>query len=160
MVHYHMVKAESEISDPLEIDRILRAGRYASIALNGDDGPYLITLSYGYDKARNCLYFHTAKRGRKLEMIGSDPRACATVIEDLGYKQGRCDHSYRSVVLHGRIVRVQDPEGMLHALNMMIDHLEDDPDPVKQRLLPRTDNFDRAAILRFDIQEARGRSNG
>lgn len=155
-----MLRHEKEILDPEAIRSILSSGRYASIALSGEDGPYVITLSYGYDKDRNCLYFHTAKRGRKLEMIEEDPRACATIIEDLGYRQGQCDHAYRSLVIHGRIILVEDPSEKMHALEVMIDHLEAGPDPVKERFLKREDSFDRAEILRMDIEDMNGRENG
>jgi len=160
MAQYHMVKAESEMKDRSELDRILKEGKYAAIAISDGDGPYVITLSYGYDTERDCLYFHTARKGRKLDTITKDPRACATVIEDLGYQPGKCDHHYRSVVIHGRVRQVEDPDEMLHALNVMIDHLEEDPGPVKERLLPRKDNFQRAAILRLDIDSISGRTNG
>ena len=157
---YHMLRSEKGILDRDIIISLLSSGRYATIALSGEDGPYIVTLSYGYDRESNCLYFHTAKRGRKLEIIGKHPLACATVIEDLGYRQGQCDHAYRSLVIHGRIRIVKEPEEMIHALEVMIDHLEADPDPVKERLLKRGDNFDRAEILRMEIEDISGRENG
>lgn len=157
---YHMLRSEKEIMDRDIIISLLSSGRYATIALSGEAGPYIVTLSYGYDRERNCLYFHTAKRGRKLDIIKKQPLACATVIEDLGYRQGQCDHAYRSLVIHGRIILIEDPSEKIHALEVMIDHLEADPDPVKERFLKREDNFDRAEILRMDIEDISGRENG
>jgi len=155
---YHMLRSEKEITDPAIIERILKNGRYATIALCDGDDPYVITLSYGYTPTEKALYFHTAKKGRKLDIIAKNPRACATVIEDRGYLQGKCDHSYSSVVIHGSIRSVTDEAEKIRALGMMIDHLESDPAPVKARLLAKRTRIEEAGILRLDIEEVHGRS--
>lgn len=108
MQTYHMQKAERELNHTGELNEILRKGRYASIALSRDDEPYVVTLSYGYDAEGACLFFHTALKGLKNEFIAVNPRACATIVEDLGYRPGKCTHAYRSVVLWGKMTRVDD----------------------------------------------------
>jgi nitroimidazol reductase NimA-like FMN-containing flavoprotein (pyridoxamine 5'-phosphate oxidase superfamily) len=157
---YHMLRSEKEITDPAMIERILKAGRYASIALCDGEDPYVITLSYGYAPAEKALFFHTAKKGRKLDIIAKNPRACATVIEDRGYIQGKCNHAYSSVIVHGSIRSVTDEAEKIRALGIMIDHLESDPAPVKERLLAKRKRIEEAEILRLDIEEVHGRSGG
>ncbi len=157
---YHMLRSEKMITDPAGIERILKAGRYATIALCDVDDPYVITLSYGYAPSEKALFFHTAKKGRKLDIIAKNPRACATVVEDRGYIQGKCDHSYSSVVIHGSIRSVTDEAEKIRALSIMIDHLESDPAPVKERLLAKRKRIEEAEILRLDIEEVHGRSGG
>lgn len=155
---YHMLRSDREIEDASEMERILKTGRYASIALCDMGEPYVITLSYGYDQKGRAMFFHTAKKGRKLDIIAMNPRACATVIEDHGYIPGKCDHAYSSVVVHGSIHRVLAVEEKLRALGIMIDHLEADPVPVKERLMAKKKRIEEdTEVLRFDIEEAHGR---
>lgn len=157
---YHMLRSEKEISDPSAIERILINGKYASMALCDGDDPYIITLSYGYSPTEKVLYFHTAKKGRKLDIIAKNPRACATIIQDRGYLQGKCNHAYSSLVIHGSIRPVTDESEKIRALGLMIDHLEEDPGPVKERLLAKRKRIEEAEILRLDIEEVHGRSGG
>jgi hypothetical protein len=127
-MQYHLRRTDREIGDTAEIERILRDGAYTTIALSGEDGPYAVTLSYGYDAGARRLYFHVAHDGRKLDMIAADPRACASVVAESGYTQGECEHPYRSVVMFGRMRLVTDPEEKLHAIHTLVSHLEDDPE--------------------------------
>ena len=158
MRRYHMNKAEREIADPAVMEEILARGKYAVIALSRDDLPYIVTLSYGYDTGRKALYFHTAHRGVKLDYLRANPSVCATVIEDHGYIMGECAHGYRSVVLYGQLVHVDGLEEKKHGMDVMLRHLEDDPDAVKKRSLKDDQAYARAAILRLDIEEMTGKA--
>jgi len=123
---YHLRRTDREITDAETIERILLDGRYTTIALAGADGPYALTLSYGYDAEARRLYFHAAHEGRKMAMIAADPRACATVISESGYTQGECEHPFESVVMFGRMRLVTDPAEKLRAIHSLVDHLESD----------------------------------
>jgi uncharacterized protein len=51
---------------------------------------------------------------------------CLTVIEDKGYQYGHCTHAYRSVVVRGKMLLVDDPMERVKAIRIMIDQLETD----------------------------------
>ena len=74
MSGYHLRRKDREIQEQEEIVRILKNGKYAIIALAKKNDPYIVTLSYGYDEELNALYFHCAKRGKKLEYITENPQ--------------------------------------------------------------------------------------
>ena len=93
MVH-ELRRDDREITDPAEMDRILSAAKYATIALADGEQPYVVTLSCGYDPERNRLCFHVAPEGYKLDIIAANPLACATVVHDRGYKTGECAHPF------------------------------------------------------------------
>jgi uncharacterized protein len=59
MERYHMRRKDRQITDKDELSEILTQGKYAIISMCRDNEPYIVTLSYGYDKAKNALYFHT-----------------------------------------------------------------------------------------------------
>lgn len=122
-----MRRTDRRIVDREHIERIIRSGRYATFALADDVEPYVVTMSYGYDPDGPRLYFHVAHEGRKLDIITRNPRACGTIVLDHGYNQGECEHPYESVVMHGTMRLVTDPAEKRHAIEVLVEHLEDDP---------------------------------
>ncbi len=160
MQRYHMFKEEKEVKDPSVIDGLLGRCRWMSIALTGPEGPYIITLSYGYDRERNALFFHTARTGLKLELLRKDPRACGTIIEDLGYLHGRCSHAYRSLVVFGKISFVEGTDEIDHAFNVLLEHQEREPVKMKREFLGSEGAARSAQILRFDIESMRCKQGG
>ena len=121
---HELRRSDLAITDPDEIGRILSSARYATIALADGEQPYLVTLSCGYDPAAHRLCFHVAARGRKLDLIAHNPRACATIIGDLGYLHGECAHPYESVVMDGRMRLLDDPDDVRVAMRTLIGQLE------------------------------------
>ena len=151
VVPYHsMRRKDREIVDAVTIDGILAGGRYATIALVGES-PYLVTLSYGYDPELKRLCFHVAHEGKKLERIAADPRGCATVIDDLGYKTGECAHPFRSVVAFGRFRLVSDPADARRAMRTLLMQLERNDDAWGEMRLDDAARFQRFSVLVFEI---------
>ena len=157
MATYHLQNREREITDPGEVWAVIERGKYATLALCRGDEPYVVTLNYGIDHSTRALYFHCALKGLKLDFIEDNPRACATVIEDRGYLMSKCSHAYTSAVFWGRMTVVTEAAEKLRALTVMIDHLEDDPRGVKERLLAKENITDGVGILRLDIETITGK---
>lgn len=157
MGEYHLRRADKEISDREEMLGVLRRGRWAVVALARGGEPYLVTMNYGLDEPALALYFHCAGEGRKLEFIRESGRACATVIEDLGYRMGECDHSYRSVVMHGSIGIVSGLEEKRRGIGVMLHHLEEDPAAVGERTLSKASVYDTFEILRLSVESMTGK---
>lgn len=154
---YHMRRAEREIAGRDELAGILRRGKYVTLALCRGDEPYVVTMSYGYDAELEALYFHCAHEGLKLAFAEANPQACGTVIEDLGYLQGECAHAYRSVVLRGELRKVEHEAERKHGMEVLLGHLEEEPEAVRERTLPDDAAYARATILRLDIREITGK---
>ena len=157
MAKYHMLKSECEINDPNIIKKVLMDGKFLTIALSLHGQPYILTLNYGYDATEQTLYFHTAKRGLKLEIIGKNPLACGTVIEDHGYISEVCSHAYKSVVFTGEIEVLEDRAEKRLGLEVMLNHLEKEPSIIKKRLLARGETYDNVVIMRLKIDEITGK---
>ena len=157
MQKYHMNKREREITDKKEIDEILKKGKYAVISMCRDNEPYIVTLSYGYDKDENALYFHSALKGLKLDFIKRNPLVCATVIEDGGYKKDQCGHAYRSVVFWGNMSVVDNLEEKKKGMEVLLNHLEDTPGPIKERKLKNDKVYSKMAVLKLEILQISGK---
>lgn len=157
-MHYHIKRADREIKDPQIISDILGRCRYASIALSKNDTPYIVTLTYGYDSSENVLYFHCAKKGMKMDFIRSNPKACVTIIEDFG-SEPICDHSYRSLVIHGRVTPVQTSEETDHAIRLLIKQLESErQDYFIAKLQPGNKGYNNLQVLRFNMEQISGKT--
>ncbi|MHC5039613.1 MAG: pyridoxamine 5'-phosphate oxidase family protein [Planctomycetota bacterium] len=157
MPEYHLHRKEKEITSEEEIEEILRDGKYATIALCRGNEPYIVTLSYGYDKGKGALYFHCAKKGLKIDFLRENPKVCATVIEDKGYKKDECEQAYRSVVFWGEMAVVEDLPEKIHGMDVLLQHLEENPDPIRERNLKEEKAYKGVGILRLDIQSLTGK---
>ena len=110
-----------------------------------------------FDNNKKSLYFHTAFKGLKLDYINKNPKVCATVVEDRGYIMNKCEHAYRSVVFWGQMKIVDDLNEKKHGMQILLNHLEEEPEIVKQRSLQDNKVYDDVCILRFDISEITGK---
>lgn len=131
-VTYHVTRLDKALTDEAEMLEVLRAGTYVTLALCKDNEPYLVTMNYAYDEAKRCLYFHCAKRGKKLEIWATNPIVWGQVMEDRGYLVGKCSYAYRTVQFRGRVELFAESEQKREALRLMIERLEPDPDTVKR----------------------------
>jgi len=159
MQKYHLNnRPNRELTDESEISAILKNGKYSVISMCRDNEPYIVTLSYGYDSEKNSLYFHCSPRGLKLDFINANPQVCATVIEDGGYVVNECGHNYRTAVFWGAIKIVSDLDEKKHGMKVLLNHLENQPEIIKEKLLKSDDFYSKMAILRLDINEIHGKA--
>jgi uncharacterized protein len=156
---YHIRNTEKEITDKEEIDRLLKLGKYTTIAVANDNVPYIFTISYGYDDIKNVLYFHSSNIGQKIEFIKRNSIACATIIEDQGYNKEKCEHYYNSLIIKGKIEVVYDLEEKKKGLGVLLKHLEEHPDPIRQRNVEDDKSYDKVTILKFRIEETTAKHN-
>ena len=160
-MEYHLRRTEREIRDEEEIRSIIEQGTYAVVGLARDNEPYVVSLSYAYDPELNALFFHCAKEGLKLEFLGVNNRACATIIDDDGYQSGSCDHAYKTLILRGTMVPVDDPQEVDRALRLLVTHLEKhDVNRFMSKLHPENKGYQATRVLRMTITEITGKARG
>ena len=159
MSKYHMKKKEREITNLDEIKVILSHGKYTTLAMCRNNEPYVITMSYGYDKEQNALYFHSALEGLKFEFLNENNHVCGTVIEDKGYKMNECSHSYRSAVYWGEMKVIEDLNEKKVGFEILLDHLEENPDAMRRRFLNSMNVYSATSIMKLDIIEMTGKAS-
>lgn len=94
-----MRRNHSEVTDRQEILRILNATTIGRLGTNGADGyPYVTPISFVF--LNECIYFHCATAGEKLDNIERDPRVCIEVDIPLAYYEASFDHERRACKLH------------------------------------------------------------
>ncbi len=149
-------RKEKAIANRNEMLWILEHTQYITVAMCADNEPYLVTLSHGYDRERNCIYFHCAREGKKIDVLSVNNVVWGQALIDKGYVQGACDHLYATVHFRGRVTFVGNTEEKEHALRIMIHALDDDPSAViKKQLTPQS--VARVNIGRIDIDYMTGK---
>jgi uncharacterized protein len=117
-----MRRSEKAVTDPAELENIIRAGRVCRLALAAEPAPYIVPLNYGYREG--VLYFHSAPEGRKIELMRRNPSVGFEISLDLGVVEGEqaCNWStrYRSVLGHGRIEFIEGLEQKRRALEVIM----------------------------------------
>ncbi len=149
---------EKEIKDKGTLKKILREASYITLALCKDNEPYLVSLSQSYDEERNCLYFHCAAEGKKLDFMRVNPRVWGEAVIDRGYAQGRCTHLYASVMFGGKIEFITDPEEKRAVFAGMINALDENPAPLMKRL-ENAAPMAKTAVGRIVIEEMTGKKS-
>jgi len=152
-----MQRSERQLKDWPVIEEIVRKGKYITLALCRNNEPYIVTLSYGYDSAARCLYFHCANNGLKTEFIKENPNVCCTIIQDRGYMQNECAHAYCSVILRGKIELLKEESDKRKAINVLFNHLEQKPEIMITKMQDMTEQFRNVAIWRLNIEEITGK---
>jgi len=159
MKTWHTRHPDKAMTDPAELAQVVAGQKFLTLALCAEDRPYLVTVSHVFVPERNCFYFHCSPVGRKLDLIRANPRVYGQVLEDRGYKAGECDHAYRTVQFDGTAELVTAPEEKLYALRRLIEFLEPEPGPVKERNL-KAARLDSTAIVRVTVAGWSGKKSG
>ena len=154
---FHVRRTDKEIRDTAILKQILKSCAYVTIALSKEDQPYLVSLSYGYDETRSCLFFHCAHEGKKLEYLRSNNRVWGQAVIDHGYAQGKCTHLYASVHFSGKASLIENLEEKAEAMKCMINHLDKTPEPLIADLKP--ERLKDTVIGRIDIEHLTGKKS-
>ena len=92
-----------------QIVEILKNEKRGVLSVQGDDGyPYGLPINYWYNEENGYLYFHSGKKGHKVDAISSNNKVSFCVY-DSGYKkEGEWALNISSVIVFGRIYPVED----------------------------------------------------
>jgi len=114
--------------DKQTIESIIEKATVCRIALSKNDMPYVIPLIFGYKD--NCLYFHSAPKGRKIDTIKQNPNVCFEMDIDcelVKKTENPCkwDMRYYSVIGFGKASFIDDIEEKREALDIIVTHYSD-----------------------------------
>lgn len=153
---YHLRRIERDMPDRADQLAVLRGQKFLSLALARDNRPYLVSLNYAFSEAENCFYVHSAPEGRKIDWLRANPEVFGQVIEDRGYLVGQCSHAYRSVMFQATAQFLDNLEEKRHALGLMIDHADPEPEPLRQKLVATAD-LAQVTVIRLSVQWMTGK---
>ena len=92
-----------------ETIRILKQEPRGVLSVLGDDGyPYGMPMDHWYNDTDGCLYFHSGKKGHKIDAINRCSKASYCVYDQGIRKDGNWFLTIRSVIVFGRIEIIED----------------------------------------------------
>ncbi len=152
-----MRRNEKEIKDPAELERILQINDICRLGMVRDGVPYIVPMNYGY--ADGVLYMHSAREGRKVDILRADNYVCFEIdgevkIMEAGEACSWTTH-YTSIIGYGRIELLDDPDEKRHGLTVLMTQYSDRTDwefPDRQ--------LDRVLVLKLKIESMRGKRSG
>jgi hypothetical protein len=113
------------LTDRSEMENIIRKCQVCHIAMVDPEGlPYLLPFNFGYEDG--ILYFHSAGKGKKMEILINNPNVCVEFSTDylLRFQSENvgCSYTmkYRSVLAYGKVVFTEDPEQKLKIMNIVM----------------------------------------
>jgi uncharacterized protein len=115
------------ITDHKEFVEIIQRCQWCHLAMIDPDGkPYVIPMNFGFKD--DIIYLHGAKHGKKIDSIKQHPEVCINFTTDhvLRYQNEEvaCSWSmkYRSVLCHGEVEFITDPEDKIAAFHVIMAH--------------------------------------
>ena len=124
-----MRRKDRAIEDFAELLKIIEACAVCRVAMQDEEGLYIVPLSFGYSVEAGVLhlYMHSAKEGRKVRAFNQ--KAAVAFEMDCGYEltpgETACQHGcrYQSVVGSGRIAPIESVASKQRALEALMRHL-------------------------------------
>ena len=122
-----MRRKDKEIAARAEIEAIIGRSLVCRLALADENRPYIVPLCFGYKD--NSLYFHSAGKGKKLDILKKNNWVCFEF--DIDYEPIKADKAcdwgmkYKSVIGFGKASFVEDFESKCRALNIIMQQYSD-----------------------------------
>ena len=122
-----MRRKDREVTDREAVRAILDKAKILHLAMIDNGRPYVVPLHYGYslDDDGLTLYLHSAKEGRKLDVLRKNDRVAFVLETDVSLVSGGdlpCKYgaAYASVMGEGRATILTDPVEKTDALTMLM----------------------------------------
>ena len=148
-----LTKRECLVTDPEQIRHILDSGKVLHLGLSVNDEPYVVPMNYGYtmEDGKLVIYLHSAVKGKKLEMVRTNPRVCFNIDCDRMPFEGRvpCQYGmvYSSILGRGTATLVEDPEAKMEAMSILMKTQTGKDFTFNERLVGIV------TVIRIDVQE-------
>jgi len=152
-----MRRKDKEIVDEKIIKEILSTNTILRLALCENNVPYVVPLNYGY--SNDVLYFHSAKNGKKLDIINENNNVSFEISDSIEvlFSEMACDFGtkYRSVIGYGKVQIVNSYDEKIEALDIIMKQHT----PSKEWEYSES-QVDSIAVIKIIINKITGKSSG
>jgi nitroimidazol reductase NimA-like FMN-containing flavoprotein (pyridoxamine 5'-phosphate oxidase superfamily) len=150
-----MRRKEKEITDRTEIESVIKQSQVCRLAMVDGNAPYLVPLCFGYSDG--VLYFHSAKEGKKIDILRQNKSVCFEfdIVNGVSTGKTACDWgiSYRSVIGFGKAVILENPEEKRGALEIITAQYADKSYSLTDGAVKETQ------VIRVDIESMTGKQS-
>jgi uncharacterized protein len=147
------------IHNRAEIDEVIMSINVCHVAFCEADKPYVIPFNFGYDG--EFLYLHSAKTGRKIDIISKNKNVCISFEKDselnMRHENVACSYSmkFRSVIIEGNIECINEFVEKCRIMNIIMKHYTGKDDFSYNQ--PAINNVE---IMKIHIKSISGRKRG
>ena len=150
---------DKAIQDIVAIDQledIIKRCHICHVGMVDFDRPYVLAFNFGYED--QTIWLHCAHEGKKLDILKRNPNVCVEFDTDhkmfARNEEVACSwrQAYRSVIVEGQAVFVNDYEEKIKGLNILMKHYSDKD---FQYSKPAVDNIQ---IIKIPVASISGRS--
>jgi nitroimidazol reductase NimA-like FMN-containing flavoprotein (pyridoxamine 5'-phosphate oxidase superfamily) len=122
-----MRRKDKEITDQDLIQSIIRKSIVCRLAMTDGNHPYIVPLCFGFKD--NCLYFHCAKEGKKIDLLKMNDNVCFEfdVDQEVVPSESACMFGMKffSVIGFGRASFIEDDLEKEKALDIIMQQYSD-----------------------------------
>lgn len=153
-----MRRSDRYVSDFNEQIDILKKCDVVRLALIDYKQPYIVPLNFGYEAngEKLTLYFHSAREGRKIDIMQNNPRACFEC--DCSYKLTTGDNAcswsseYESLIGFGYVSFVESMDEKKKAMDLIMQKHGFEGEPVYDENV-----FARVMIIKLEVTDMSGK---
>ncbi len=124
-----MRRKDREVTDPEAIRAIVDKTLYLHLGIRDEGAPYIVPLHYGFREENGAFVFycHSAKEGKKLDLLRRDCRVFVELETDVSPVSGgdvpcRYGSAFASFMGSGTAEILTDPEEKKEGLALLMKH--------------------------------------
>ncbi len=150
-----MRRSDRQVTDFNEVLNILDGCDTIRVAFNDSPYPYCVPLSFGYEvtDGKLYIYFHSAKEGKKLDLIKKDCRVCVEADKLISFvdRGTSVTADYASIIAFGRAEIVTGNE-CVRGLELLLKHCKIEGHSAKECAAR-----DITAVVKITVDEITGK---
>jgi nitroimidazol reductase NimA-like FMN-containing flavoprotein (pyridoxamine 5'-phosphate oxidase superfamily) len=150
-----MRRSDKEITDRKAIEDIILRSKVCKLAMCEEKMPYVVPLCFGFKN--NTLYFHSAPKGKKIEILKKNPNVCFEfeIFTQIIKSAEACKWGmrYRSVIGFGKAGFITDDDLKRQAFDIIMNQYADGSFIYEDALLKSV------VIINVEIQSMTGKQS-
>lgn len=108
---FREVARKKQSLDKPKIIEILKNEKRGVLSVHGENGyPYGLPINYWYNEENGYIYFHSGKKGHKVDSISQNNKASFCVYDEGFKNEGEWALNISSVIVFGKINIVENPQ--------------------------------------------------
>jgi nitroimidazol reductase NimA-like FMN-containing flavoprotein (pyridoxamine 5'-phosphate oxidase superfamily) len=150
-------RKEKEIVEKAELEAVIKEALVCRIAMVQGTSPYVVPLCFGYED--NTLYFHSAKEGKKIEILRENNSVCfemdtGTELIQKGDDACHWGMKFKSIIGFGKASILEDNASKRRALDTIMRQYAEGSFEYKEAALDKTE------VIKVDIEQMTGKQSG
>ena len=154
--HKDKMREIRRIDKKIETDEainVLTDCEYGVLSTVGSDGqPYGVPLNYAYKD--NCIYFHCAQNGHKIDNIDNNPKVSFCAVGNAEVLPSKFSTNYVSAVAFGTASELQGTE-RYDALRLLLEKYSSDFMEEGKKYIEKLDKVTK--VIKIEIQHISGK---